>query len=166
MNSLDGRKLDELLDRPAAQRLMEHRYRFSQAMVFGLPVLALQWWGARLGGRGGENWVALLQVLLTGWVVYVGATGMLVDGALRLRRRGRFSADFLVALLVAAMYAASLASFVHIFFAGRLWFTPTLFHCCVLSLALWTGLRWLSLHYLLQSRPCSGTSPSASSSSR
>ena len=68
-----GSRLTALLARDDDQRLREYKYRFSQAAVFGLPVLALQGWGRSLGGPESERWVGVLQALLAGWVVYVGA---------------------------------------------------------------------------------------------
>ena len=59
-------ELHSVIDRPQAQRLQEFRYRFGQSVVFGLPVLALQWFGRSLGGAESERWVALLQALLAG----------------------------------------------------------------------------------------------------
>src|SRR4051812_19198715 len=80
--------LHSVLDRPEAQRLQEFRYRFGQSVVFGLPVLALQWFGRSLGGAESDRWVALLQGLLAGWVVYVAATGVLVGAGGGLFPRG------------------------------------------------------------------------------
>src|SRR5438874_11380501 len=80
-------QVSDLLDRPLAQRLREYKYRFSQSVVFGLPVIALQYWGRALGPADAERWVSLLQALLAAWVVYVNL-GMLAEGLMRLRRRG------------------------------------------------------------------------------
>src|SRR5688572_5630049 len=80
--------LETMLSRPLDQRVREHKYRFAQAAVFGLPVLGLQYFGHKLGGPEAGKWVGLLQALLAGWVMYVGAAGMLFEGILLLRRRG------------------------------------------------------------------------------
>ena len=74
-------RLDELLTRGDEQRLREFKYRFGQSAVFGIPVVALQLWGAKLGPADSERWVSLLQAILCGWVVYVNL-GMLVEGLL------------------------------------------------------------------------------------
>src|SRR5687768_5282994 len=74
--------LHQLLARPVSERAREYRYRFGQAVVFGLPVVALELWGRGLGGREAGRWVGVLQALLSGWVVYVAATGMLFEGLL------------------------------------------------------------------------------------
>src|SRR5687767_3056847 len=72
--------LQSLLDRPVSERLRESKYRFAQSVVFGLPVLALQWFGYRLGGTEADRWIGLLQLLLAGWIMYVGAAGLLFEG--------------------------------------------------------------------------------------
>ena len=130
----------DLLQRSADQRLREYKYRFSQAIVFGLPVLALQIWGGALGGPESERWVGLLQALLAGWIVYVGAAGMLFEGLILLRRR--LVADLLPAGFAVACYLFSLVSVLHVLFTGRLWYRPLLFHVSVITIALWTGLQW------------------------
>src|SRR5437867_3364487 len=79
--------LQSVLSRPPQERQREHRYRFAQTLIFGLPVLALQWFGRRLGGEEQDRWIGLLQALLTGWIVYVGAAGLAFEGLLLLRRR-------------------------------------------------------------------------------
>src|SRR5687768_3571371 len=79
--------LNEVLSRPDEQRRREHKYRCAQAIIFGLPVLALQLWGPTLGANEGERWVGLFQAILAGWVMCVGATGMIVEGIIRIRHR-------------------------------------------------------------------------------
>src|SRR2546428_9823632 len=73
-----------VFDRSAAQRRQEFKYRFGQSIVFGLPVIALQWFGRSLGGAEPDRWVTLFQALLAGWAVYVRATRMLGEGGLLL----------------------------------------------------------------------------------
>ena len=77
--------LEQLLARPADQRLREYKYRCAQAIVFGLPVIGLQYLGPSIGGPEAPRWVAILQAALAGWVVYIGAAGMLFEGLLVLR---------------------------------------------------------------------------------
>lgn len=129
-----------LLHRPDEQRLREYKYRFSQAAVFGLPVLALQIWGPALGGPESGRWVGILQALLAGWVVYVGAAGMLFEGLILLPTR--IIADFIPALVAVLAYLFSLISVLHVLFTGRLWYQPLLFHVSVIVVATWTGLQW------------------------
>ena len=130
-------RLTALLARPDDQRLREYKYRFSQAVVFGLPVLALQIWGRALGGPEADRWAGILQALLAGWVVYVGAAGMVFEGLILLPRR--VIADLIPALLA---YVFSLASVLHVLFTGHLWYRPLLFHVCVIIVAVWTGWQW------------------------
>jgi hypothetical protein len=140
-----------LLERPEAQRLQEFRYRFGQSAVFGLPVVALQWFGRSLGGTESDLWVTLFQALLAGWVVYVAATGMLAEAALLLLTRRRPPAAGLAYALVAAAavtgYLLSLPRLVllmaHRGTAGTPW--PSVLHWVVIMLAVWTGMRWRRL---------------------
>ena len=133
-------RLTALLARSDEQRLREYKYRFSQAVVFGLPVLALQIWGSKLGGPESDRWVGILQALLAGWVVYVGAAGMLFEGLILLPRR--VMVDLFAALVAVASYLLSLVSVLHVLFTGTLWYRPLLFHVSVITIALWTGLQW------------------------
>jgi cation transport ATPase len=133
----------ELLSRPVEQRIKEHKYRCAQAIVFGLPVLGLQWFGRGLGGSPQESqrWVSLLQALLAGWATYVGAAGMLAEGVI-LRR---VTADLWVAVIATFCYVFSLISVLGIFMKGQPLYGPLLFHVAVLVLAGWTGFRWWQL---------------------
>src|SRR5438309_933488 len=119
-------RLAELLNRPADQRLREYKYRFSQSIVFGLPVLALQWYGPRLGPADYQRWVSLLQSVLCGWVLYVNL-GMFFEGMILLSQR--ITGDFLIAALAIALYLASAVSALHAIVTARLWY-PLLFHLC------------------------------------
>jgi hypothetical protein len=137
------------LNRPAEQRIREFKYRFAQSLVFGLPVLVLQWFGHSLGGAPGEadRWVPLLQALLAGWVAYVAATGMLVEGVLAVWA-GKITitlADAVVALFAILLYLFSVISVLGIFIHGELLYRPLLFHFVVLILLLWCGVRWVSM---------------------
>jgi cation transport ATPase len=135
--------LDALLDRPADQRLREYKYRFAQAAVFGLPVLALQWLGTSLSGEDAPRWVGIFQAILTGWIVYVAGAGMLFEGIVRIRRK--VTGDFLVSAAAVALYVLSVASLVRLLFARRYWFQPLLFHAVVMMLGAWCALRWAIL---------------------
>jgi cation transport ATPase len=129
-----------LLARPDRDRQREYKYRFSQSVVFGLPVIALQYWGRALGPADWQRWVSLLQALLTGWVLYVNL-GLLIEGLILLSR-GRGTADLLVATVAAVLYLASLVSAVRGIVFSHLWF-PLQFHVCVIVLAAWSGWRWM-----------------------
>lgn len=126
----------DLLDRPPDQRRREYQYRFAQAVVFGLPVLALQRFGHSLGGQEAGRWVAILQGLLAGWVVYIGAAGMLFESMVWLFRR-RFTADLLPAAAAVLLYLLTL---VRIATARPPWF-----HWAVVVIVAWTGVRWWGL---------------------
>lgn len=134
-----------LLDRPKSQRVLEFRYRLGQSVVFGLPVLALEGFGRSLGGAEADRWVSVLQALLAGWVVYVGAGGMLAEGMLLLllRRRaaGWLLADATVALVTLCGYVLGAAKMIGLIFSALpRW--PSTFHACVLLVAAWSALRW------------------------
>jgi predicted membrane channel-forming protein YqfA (hemolysin III family) len=98
-----------------------------------------------------DRWVALLQALLAGWVVYVAATGMITEAALviRTRRRGQRAilADGVVASAAAVAYVVSLPRLVELATHRNpfAWPWPTAFHFAVVILALWSGLRWRQL---------------------
>jgi cation transport ATPase len=134
--------LAALLARPLEQRKREQQYRFAQSVVFGLPVIALQLWGNRLGPLDAQRWGSVMQMLLAGWVMYVNL-GMIFEGALFLRRR--LAADFLVATLALGVFLFSAVSVMHIFFTGMLWYRPLLFWLEVTLLAAWTGFSWWRL---------------------
>ena len=142
-------RLSELLSRPLDQRVREYRYRFGQSIVFGLPVIALHFWGSELGPVDSQRWSSLLQALLCGWVVYVNL-GMLFEGLIdrRLRRRG----DFVVACVALIFYLASLISALHGIITSRLWY-PLTFHICIIILATWSLWRSLRLSRASSSPP-------------
>jgi len=132
----------DLLHRPADQRRREFQYRFAQSTVFGLPVLGLQWFGHSLGGPESDRWVALLQALLAGWVVYVGAAGMAFEAGVWLVRR-RLTADLVPAVSAILLYLATLvrlAAYAVSSLPGP--FPAGWFHWAAALLILWTGLRW------------------------
>ena len=107
-------------------------------------MVILQWYGRSLGGspQEAQRWVAILQALLAGWVTYVAATGMLVEGIVLLVAVRKYSADLLVAMPAAFFYLYSLISVAGVFIRGHLLYAPTLFHITVLVLAGWCGCRW------------------------
>src|SRR5687767_8481385 len=123
---------------PLHERIRQYKYRFAQSLVFGLPVIALELWGRALGGREADRWVLFLQALLAGWVMYVGAAGMLVGGLLALPK---LAPDLPVAAATIACYLTALASFA----------VPTLrpwslFTCSVVLVITWSGFQWWRLH--------------------
>jgi len=109
-------------------------------------VLVLQWFGWRLGGEADAGrWVGVFQALLSGWVVYVAAGGLLFEGLLWLGARKRVSGALVVAVISIGLYLCSLVSVAHVFVDGRLWFGPLLFQYSVLLLAAWSGWGWRRL---------------------
>lgn len=136
--------LDELLTRPDAERAREHRYRFGQSLVFGLPVIALEVWGPGLGGPEAARWVGVLQALLAGWVVYVGAAGMLFEGLILLLARRRWSGGLAVAAAAMGLYLFSVVALARLLLGDASGLRP-LFHCVVSLICIWSGWRWLRL---------------------
>lgn len=135
--------LDAMLARPIDQRLREYKYRFAQAVVFGLPVLVLQYFGDSLGGPEARKWVGLFQALLAGWVMYVGAAGMLFEGILLLRRR--LTLELLVALLAVGLYLAGIPAVVQALVVHDAPRHAVWFHLSVMLVVLWTGIQWFRL---------------------
>lgn len=121
-------EISDLLNRPTDQRIREFRYRCAQSIVFGLPVLALQWLGPRLGGPEAPRWIAILQALLAGWIIYVAAAGMLLEGLLT--RSWKHLADTFIAILSIGLYLLSVIG------------VARLFQWVVLLLITWSALRW------------------------
>jgi cation transport ATPase len=144
---ISPRDVDSPLSRPAQQRLREYKYRCAQSLVFGLPVIGLQWFGHRLGGAPAESerWVAILQALLTGWVIYVAAAGMLFEGIVLTRRYVVPSADLIVAVASVCMFLIGAASVCGIYIVGRPFYHPLMFDYVVVTLSAWCGMRWWSL---------------------
>jgi len=137
-----------VLDRSDAQRAQEFKYRFGQSVVFGTPVIVLQWIGRSLGGAEADRWVALFQALLAGWVVYVAATGMIAEGAMLLLARRRLpaplAADVCAAMVALSLYLAGLPRLLGLLLGHRAagaW--PAPFAAVVLLLAGWCAVRWL-----------------------
>jgi cation transport ATPase len=136
------RSLAHLLARPRDQRLREYKYRCAQSLVFGIPVVLLHYFGHLLGGAEARLWSALLQIPLAGWVMYVGAAGMLFEGLLLLRRRVTLELLVACASIVTYLYSAG---------ATLLWLLARdpprtlLFHASVILIAAWTGIQWRRL---------------------
>jgi cation transport ATPase len=127
--------------RPLEQRTREHKYRFAQTLVFGLPVIGLQYFGNRLGGPESSRAVAVIEFVLTGWILAIGATGMLSEGVMLLIARRKISGDFLVGAGTVILFAFSCISAVALFFKSDA--GPGLFHVVVIVLAVWSAIQWL-----------------------
>jgi cation transport ATPase len=143
LRELSSDSLTTFLERSPQDRLREYRYRCAQSLVFGLPVIALHLWGRRLGGDDAPRWVWLLQALLGGWVVYVGATGMLIEGLLLWRKR--VTIDLIVSAIAILLWVASAT----VGWMGR---RPGWFHVAVMLIACWTGWQWARLAQATRNR--------------
>jgi cation transport ATPase len=121
-----------VLERPQDQRMREHKYRCAQSLVFGLPVIGLQYFGRQLGGPESARWVTIMQVVLTGWILFIAATGMLSEGVMLIVSRRKITADFVVALIAIALFAISL-------------FGARKFHVVVILLVVWSAIQWVRL---------------------
>jgi cation transport ATPase len=134
---------EDILDRPASQRLREYKYRFAQSLVFGLPVVALAAFGPAIGGPEAGRWIGLLQALLAGWVMYVGASGMLVEALMR----RRVTLDGLAAAAAIGLYLLAVGTVAWRMMASggaALASSRVLFSCAVLLACAWAGIRWLT----------------------
>jgi cation transport ATPase len=140
-------ELEQVLSRPVEQRLREWRHRTWQAIIFGLPVLFLQWFGTSLGGAESSRWVAVFQTLLAGWVTYVVAVGLLTEGVMLLLARRKLTADVVIAALAIVAYLYSAISVVSVFFTGHIWYRPLVFHLVVIALGTWSAGRWWIASY-------------------
>ena len=96
-----------------------------------------------MGGPESPRWIAVLQALLSGWILYVAAAGMVVE-AILLPTLNRVP-DAIVGSVAICLYLFSLVCVVPIFITGRMLGGPILFHCAVLLLGGWTALRWWQL---------------------
>lgn len=125
-----------LLARPRDQRTREYKYRFAQSIIFGLPVLALTLFGTSLGGRDAGRWINIFSLLLTGWVVYVGVTGMLFEGMILLAHR-RLTTDLFVALLAITAFTIGLIRTVSDIRSPTPWFAIT-----IVLIDGWSAFQW------------------------
>lgn len=130
--------IEQVLQRPDEQRLREHKFRFSQAVVFGLPVLALQLFGSKLGGLEAKRWVVILQAVLAGWVAWTGTAGMLFEGVLLFQRR--VAPDFVAACVGVSFYLIAIIMGIRSVMGYA---EPgPFFSLAVIWIAGWTGWQW------------------------
>jgi hypothetical protein len=130
--------VEQLLDRPRTERCREYRYRFGQSMVFGFPVIGLALFGPSLGGPEAGRWIGLLQLLLAGWVIYVGALAMLIEAVLR----RRVTVDAFIAALASALYLLGAGGVTCLFATGRSHHQQWAFASEVVVLCAWNGAQW------------------------
>src|SRR3954468_22807068 len=106
--------IQELIHRPLEQRLLEHNYRCAQSIVFGLPVIGLQIFGATLGVPEAARWVAIFQATLSVWVTYIAATGMISEGVVVLLRQRRVTNDLFVGFIALILELTCVLSVSHL----------------------------------------------------
>jgi hypothetical protein len=95
-----------------------------------------------LGGAESSRWIALLQALLAGWIIYIAATGPLFEGLVAFS--SRTFPDLLVSVLAIVLYLYSVACAIAILIPHHTVGAPR-FHWTVLLLMPWTALRWCQL---------------------
>ena len=143
---MDRETIAAILNRPNSERLREYKYRFAQSTVFGLPVIALHFFGPLLGGEESGRWIGLFQMLLAGWVMYVGVMGMLVESLLR----RCITADGLVALAAIFCYLSAVGALFYLFTTSK----PLQFHgefyWAVIASILWSAVQWFRTSKRLQ----------------
>src|SRR6185295_9175663 len=112
-------------------------------MVFGLPVIALHFFGARLGGPEAARWIGLMQALLAGWCLYLAALPMLSEG-LMLLAMGKMKFELLVSIVAMILYVVGVVGWI-LSLRGRGALLPSAFALVVLMLILWSAVQWLRL---------------------
>jgi len=139
----DHTSIQSILNRPLSERIREHKYRFAQCVVFGIPVIALHYLGPKLGASDAARWTGLLQALLAGWTLYIGAIPLLAEGFLLMSQR-QFKLDLVIALCALLLYIIGLAGWI-MTLRGRAAPFPAGFSYSVVILVLWSGVQWLRL---------------------
>ena len=139
----DDSSIQAILNRPISERVREHKCRFAQCTVFGLPVVALHFFGAKLGGPEAARWVGLMQALLTGWCLYLAALPMLSE-SLILLATGKARFELLVSITAMTLYVVGVVGWFSTL-RGRAALIPISFSLVVMILILWSGVHWLRL---------------------
>ena len=135
--------IESILTRPISERIREHKYRFAQCIVFGLPVLALYFFGPKLGGPEAGRWIGLLQALLAGWCLYLAALPMASESAM-LFVMGKFRFELLIASAAAILYIVGLVGWIFTL-RGRAAPMPVAFSIEIALLIAFSGLQWMRL---------------------
>ena len=116
-------------------------------MIFGLPVLALQVLGPKLGGPESARWIGLFQLLLAGWVMYIGAVGLFAEAMLEepIRRHcSKTAFGAAVGFFSIGFYVIGVMCWVMVMFA-KLKVLPAAFAVAVSLPTVWSGIQWLRL---------------------
>jgi len=136
------------------QTRREYRARFAQALVFGLPALALHYAGPLLAGGAASEpaglfYPWLFEALLVGWACLVGGWPILWQGALALVHL-RPTGDLVTALVLLLTWLASAAGVLGLALGLAPWFGQAgpLFHATLFALLLAVGQRCLLYRYL------------------
>ena len=137
----DDSTIQSILNRPISERIREHKYRFAQCMVFGLPVLALYFFGPKVGGPEAARWIGLLQALLAGWCLYLAALPLLTESAMLLAM-GKFRFELLIAVAAMILYVVGLVGWIFTL-RGRAALMPSAFSIEVALLIAFSGVQWL-----------------------
>jgi cation transport ATPase len=139
----DDPTIQSILNRPISERLREHKFRFAQCMVFGLPVLALHFFGPKLGGPEAGRWIGLLQALLSGWCLYLAALPMLSE-SLMLLSLGKVKVELFISMVTMVLYLVGLVGWIFTLRGHEAVF-PGAFAIAVVILIIWSGVQWLWL---------------------
>jgi len=139
----DHSSIQSILNRPLSERIREYKYRFAQCLVFGLPVLALHFFGPKLGGAEAGRWAGLLGALLSGWCLYVGALAMVSEGAMLLAF-GKMRFELLLGIVVVVFYVVGVVGWIFTL-RGRSAPIGSAFSVVVVILVLWSGVQWIWL---------------------
>ena len=142
-NLPDDSSIPSILNRPLSERIREHKYRFAQCLIFGLPVLALHFFGAKLGGPEAGRWTGLLAALLAGWCLYVGAVPLLSEGMMLLAQR-QFKMQLLIGCGAMGFYIVGVVGWIMALRGGPAPFAAAFAYAVVL-LVVWSGVNWLLL---------------------
>ncbi|HEV8379442.1 MAG TPA: hypothetical protein VGP99_11380 [Tepidisphaeraceae bacterium] len=134
---------ESILNRPLSERIREHKYRFAQCMIFGLPVIALHYFGPRLGGPEAARWIGLLGALLAGWCLYIGALPLLSEGSMLLSL-GKVKFDLVTSVAAFILYIVGVVGWIFAL-RGRAAPMASAFSVEVIILIAWSGVQWLRL---------------------
>jgi len=151
------------------QMVREYRARFSQALVFGLPALALHYLGPMLTGGGGASNTSggggmaypwLLEMVLVGWSLWVAGLPILWQGFASLIHL-RATADLLTTMIVMLSFIPSAVGVVSLLFTSVPWFglpyddagaavelRGPAFHIAVMAVMIATFQRWQLHHHV------------------
>jgi cation transport ATPase len=139
----DDPTIQSILNRPILERIREHKHRFAQCTVFGLPVLALQFLGPQLGGPEAGRWIGLLQALLSGWCLYLAALPMLSE-SMMLLSLGKVKLELFISSATIVLYLLGVVGWIFTL-RGRAALLPSAFGLAVIILIAWSGVQWLRL---------------------